>query len=170
MSRIIEIIVPTGETTVQTKGFAGQSCRDASKFLEQALGQRTDERLTAEFHQAQPSPAAAATGPVARLPFPFSSYSHPQRRFPMTRRRATGGTRLRLLYRHLGLARAPGCLAEIAQTCRDKNWRLAVWNVSRGLQLPGQAAVQPDAGAATRWPPSAHLGALAVPDSSPSWC
>jgi hypothetical protein len=52
MSRIIEIIVSTkGETTVTTKGFAGQSCRDASKFIEQALGQRTGEQLTAEFHQ-----------------------------------------------------------------------------------------------------------------------
>ncbi len=50
--KTIEIIAsPTGETTVQTKGFAGSSCRDASKFIEQALGQRTGERLTAEFHQ-----------------------------------------------------------------------------------------------------------------------
>ena len=50
----IEIIVsPNGNTTVMTKGFAGQSCRDASKFIEQALGQRVDEQLTSEFHQAQ---------------------------------------------------------------------------------------------------------------------
>jgi len=50
--RTIEIIVsPKGETTVQTKGFAGSSCREASKFIEQALGQRTSEQLTAEFHQ-----------------------------------------------------------------------------------------------------------------------
>ena len=48
----IEILVsPKGETTVTTKGFAGQSCRDASKFIEQALGQRTGEQFTAEFHQ-----------------------------------------------------------------------------------------------------------------------
>ena len=48
----IEIIVsPTGETSVQTKGFAGASCREASKDLERALGGRTGERLTAEFHQ-----------------------------------------------------------------------------------------------------------------------
>ena len=54
MTRTIEIIVsPTGETTVQTRGFAGSSCQAASKFIEQALGQRTDERLTAEFHQPQ---------------------------------------------------------------------------------------------------------------------
>ena len=51
MTRTIEIIVtPTGESTVQTKGFAGASCRDASRFLEEALGKRTDEKLTAEFY------------------------------------------------------------------------------------------------------------------------
>jgi hypothetical protein len=48
----IEIIVsPAGATTVTTKGFAGTLCRDASRFLEQALGKQTDERLTAEFYQ-----------------------------------------------------------------------------------------------------------------------
>ncbi len=50
--RTIEITVsPAGQTTVQTRGFAGASCRDASRFIEQALGQRTGEQLTAEFHQ-----------------------------------------------------------------------------------------------------------------------
>ena len=53
MSKIIEIIVsPKGETTIKTKGFAGSSCRAASKFIEQALGQRIGEQLTPEFHQA----------------------------------------------------------------------------------------------------------------------
>lgn len=52
--KTIEIIVsPKGEATVTTKGFAGSSCREASKFVEQALGQRTGERLTADFHQPQ---------------------------------------------------------------------------------------------------------------------
>jgi hypothetical protein len=55
MTRTIEIIVaPDGKTTVQTQGFVGSSCRDASQFIEQALGQRADEKLTAEFYQAQP--------------------------------------------------------------------------------------------------------------------
>jgi len=54
MSRIIEIVISAkGESTITTKGFAGTSCRDASKALEAALGQRTGEHLTAEFHQAQ---------------------------------------------------------------------------------------------------------------------
>ena len=52
MTRIIEIVVDSkGATTVQTKGFASSSCRDASRFIEQALGTRTAEHLTAEFHQ-----------------------------------------------------------------------------------------------------------------------
>lgn len=50
--KMIEIIVtPAGETKLETKGFAGRSCRDASRFLEEALGHRTGETLTAEFHQ-----------------------------------------------------------------------------------------------------------------------
>jgi hypothetical protein len=55
MLKTIEIIIrPSGETTVQTQGFAGDSCREASKFLEQALGHRIREDLTSEFHQTQP--------------------------------------------------------------------------------------------------------------------
>lgn len=53
-SQIIEIIVsPTGEVTVQTKGFAGPSCRQASQFIEQALGEQAAEQLTGEFYQTQ---------------------------------------------------------------------------------------------------------------------
>ena len=52
--RTIEILVsPKGETTVTTKGFAGASCRDASKFIEDALGQRTSEQPTAELYRAE---------------------------------------------------------------------------------------------------------------------
>ena len=52
MSKTIEIVVsPTGQTQVQTRGFTGSECRAASEFIEQALGQRTNEQLTSEFHQ-----------------------------------------------------------------------------------------------------------------------
>ena len=52
MSKTIEIVVlPTGQTQVQTKGFVGSECRQASEFIEKALGQRTSEQLTSEFHQ-----------------------------------------------------------------------------------------------------------------------
>ena len=52
MSQTIEIIVtPNGQSQVQTKGFTGSSCRQASGFIEQALGQRTSEQMTAEYYQ-----------------------------------------------------------------------------------------------------------------------
>jgi hypothetical protein len=53
MTKIIEITVsPKGETTVQTKGFVGSACQQGSKFVEDALGLKATEQLTAEFHQA----------------------------------------------------------------------------------------------------------------------
>ena len=52
MARVIEVVVsPTGETTVQTKGFAGADCLQASKFLEQSLGVIANDRKTAEFYE-----------------------------------------------------------------------------------------------------------------------
>lgn len=52
----IEVLVsPGGEATVRTKGFAGPNCRDASRFVERALGEPTAERRTAEFYQPQPA-------------------------------------------------------------------------------------------------------------------
>jgi len=54
MSKIIEIIVsPSGQVLIRTKGFSRSECRDATRALEQALGQSTAEQLTAEFHQTQ---------------------------------------------------------------------------------------------------------------------
>lgn len=56
MSKTIEIIVsPNGQTRVETKGFVGSDCRQASQFIERALGQQTDELLKAEFHQTATS-------------------------------------------------------------------------------------------------------------------
>jgi hypothetical protein len=55
--KLIEITVdPQGGVRVETKGFTGGDCREASRFVEQALGARTAERLTAEFfasHEAR---------------------------------------------------------------------------------------------------------------------
>ena len=52
--KIVRVIVgPKGETRVETKGFSGGECREASRFLEQALGQPVSEQLTPECYQAQ---------------------------------------------------------------------------------------------------------------------
>jgi hypothetical protein len=56
MPRIIEVTVsPQGETTVQTKGYAGSDCLQASKFVEQALGVATRDTKTAEFFAEAPA-------------------------------------------------------------------------------------------------------------------
>jgi hypothetical protein len=58
MSKIIEVIVtPEGQPTIQTKGFTGDECRQASQFIEQALGQQSGETLTGEFYQSQAAQA-----------------------------------------------------------------------------------------------------------------
>jgi hypothetical protein len=52
--KLIEIFVlPNGQTKVQTKGFSGGNCREASKFLESALGHVTSDKLTPEFFHTQ---------------------------------------------------------------------------------------------------------------------
>ena len=51
MSRVIEVTVsPRGEVTVQTKGFAGSDCLQATKDLEAALGVVTADRKTTDFY------------------------------------------------------------------------------------------------------------------------
>ena len=50
MSRVIEVIVAAdGSSTIEARGFSGRCCQAASRFLENALGERSDERLTAEY-------------------------------------------------------------------------------------------------------------------------
>jgi hypothetical protein len=52
--KIIKITVdPKGNAKVETQGFTGGECREASRFVEQALGTRSAETLTAEFYQGQ---------------------------------------------------------------------------------------------------------------------
>ena len=63
MNKTIEITVDVkGETKVETKGFTGGECREASRFVEQALGPRSAESLTAEYFYSRreflPSPHA----------------------------------------------------------------------------------------------------------------
>jgi hypothetical protein len=52
--RTIEITVdPKGGTVVRTVGFSGPECREASRFVERALGRATAETLTPEFYREQ---------------------------------------------------------------------------------------------------------------------
>ena len=52
--RIIQVTVsPAGETQIETEGFTGTSCRQASRFLEQALGKQLQDVPTLDFYQIQ---------------------------------------------------------------------------------------------------------------------
>jgi len=55
MTKTIEVIISLqGEAKIETRGFAGSSCQQASQFLEQAMGTKVSEMPTAEFYQTQP--------------------------------------------------------------------------------------------------------------------
>ena len=61
----------------------------------------------------------------------------------------------------------PDALAEIASMCHQENWRLAVWDILAGLQIPGQGNGQAvDAGSSDPLAAIRSLGALATADSS----
>ncbi|MGE0756068.1 MAG: DUF2997 domain-containing protein [Pirellulaceae bacterium] len=54
MSQTIRVIIsPQGDSRLETRGFTGGACQQASQFLEQALGQRSAEQLTSEFYLPQ---------------------------------------------------------------------------------------------------------------------
>ena len=62
-SKTIEIIIaPNGQSKVETKGFTGTECRDASRFVEQAIGPQTNEILKSEFHQTATAPQQVQQG------------------------------------------------------------------------------------------------------------
>ena len=53
MKTIDVIVAPDGSSRVQTNGFTGSQCKEASRFLEQALGTKQSEQLTADFYRTQ---------------------------------------------------------------------------------------------------------------------
>ena len=62
---VIEITVnPKGETSIQSRGFTGASCKDATRAYEQALGTVQSDRPTAEMYQTVPAqnPARQSSG------------------------------------------------------------------------------------------------------------
>lgn len=56
-------MAPNGQAHVETKGFTGSECRQASEFIERALGSKTGETLKAEFYQAAVATQQVKEGP-----------------------------------------------------------------------------------------------------------
>lgn len=51
MSKTIQITIsPKGETKIETAGFSGSSCQDATRELEKALGATVNENMTSEYY------------------------------------------------------------------------------------------------------------------------
>ena len=48
---VLKFNTKTGEATVETKGFKGGKCADASKFLKETLGTMTKDVLKQEFYE-----------------------------------------------------------------------------------------------------------------------
>lgn len=59
MKEIILTVDSNGATKIQTKGYKGKSCMNASKFLEDALGEGKDVQYTPEYYEYDGSRAAS---------------------------------------------------------------------------------------------------------------
>lgn len=55
MKRIEITVLPDGQSKVETFGYSGSACREASRLIEQALGQSTGEELKSEFYLSRQS-------------------------------------------------------------------------------------------------------------------
>lgn len=59
---IIVTVDALGSTEVETKGFTGKSCADATKELEAALGKVTADRKTADYYKTEVKAGQKARG------------------------------------------------------------------------------------------------------------
>ena len=55
MKTIQVIVAHDGSSRVETVGFTGTQCRQASEFLEQALGVKQTEKLTEDYYRSEVS-------------------------------------------------------------------------------------------------------------------
>jgi hypothetical protein len=46
----IHVTIENGSATVETRGFAGKACMDATAELEKAMGKTTNDRKTPEWN------------------------------------------------------------------------------------------------------------------------
>lgn len=51
MPKTIKLTFEHGTVLVETQGFVGKACKDATADLERALGMKTSDRNTPEFEQ-----------------------------------------------------------------------------------------------------------------------
>ena len=59
--KIIVTVARDGATQVQTEGFVGPACKQASDFIERALGKRQSEQLTCDYFRVSRESQATLT-------------------------------------------------------------------------------------------------------------
>ena len=138
-----------GQSKVETSsGFTGGECRDASKFIEQALGQlhrrEADRRVLPWARRPTSGSSSRADSFFRSRPPPHFhlTFNHrkgephdAQRAFVRTRTRSVMKAGIWVQsFEHddafLG--------SRIARLCRQNSWSLATWDVDRGLSFAGQ--------------------------------
>ncbi len=65
--QIVVTVAPDGATRLETVGYVGPACRDASRALEAALGLVQADRLTADYYATTSvaAPLTESAGPAA---------------------------------------------------------------------------------------------------------
>lgn len=53
MKQIQITVDPDGEVTVKAEGFVGKGCKEATRFIEKALGSVTGRTMTSAYYQTQ---------------------------------------------------------------------------------------------------------------------
>lgn len=53
MAKEINVTIVNGTAKVETRGFAGTACMDATAELERAMGEKTSDTKTPEWHQKE---------------------------------------------------------------------------------------------------------------------
>ena len=159
--KIIEITVDSkGQTKVETRGFTGGECREASKFIEQALGQQTGEKLTAEYLPGpgdRPATQAVQLIALAINHFPLSLHSPIPTRRPFMTLAERLSEYVRACFTGIWVQsfEHDDAIVEIARLCRQQQWSLATWDIDRGLSVVGPTRARtPRSAHLTRWPRS----------------
>ena len=133
MAKVIEVVVtPTGETTMQTKGYAGSDCQQASKWLEKA--DRPGDRRPQDARVLSARNCPATGGERVNLTAALTDYINA----------AFAGI-------WVETREADEAEREIIRHAQQKKWRIAVWDVANGLRLPGSSAKRLKPAPAIRW-------------------
>ena len=172
MSKTIEVIVDArGRTTVQTKGFAGPECREASRASRRPSAPASPRPPPPSSTSKASRPSRKSASPNSCRPPSITPQVHPQSRLRSPRmtlaERLAEHVRACFTGIYIRSHEHDDATAEIASLCHEHGWSLATWDVDRGLAIAGHGEhsnpvpAAPDPLAAIR-----SLSAMATPEGT----